>query len=55
MGIGVAGLVLSLWAARRFAERPPQSPMLRRIDNPAGRSLVRALRQLDEIGRLERD
>jgi hypothetical protein len=55
LGIGVAGLVLSLWAARRFAERPPQSLMLRRmVDDLAGRSLLRAIRQLDEIARFER-
>ena len=56
MGIGGAGLVLSVWAARRFAEVPPQSPMLRRIvDDLAGRRLVRAIRQLDEIARFERE
>src|SRR5262245_46923743 len=56
IGIGVAGLALSLWAARRFAERPAQSPMLRRmVDDLAGRSLRRAIRQLDEIARFERD
>ena len=56
MGIGVAGLVLSVWAARRCAERPPRSPMLRGIvDDLAGRSLVRAIRHLDEIVRFERE
>jgi hypothetical protein len=56
MGIGNAGLVLSVWAARRFAGRQPQSPMLRRIvDDLAGRSLLRAIRQLDEISHFERD
>jgi hypothetical protein len=55
MGIGNAGLVLSVWAARRVAGRPPQSPMLHRIvDDLAGRSLLRAIRQLDEIAHFER-
>jgi hypothetical protein len=56
LGIGVAGLSLSLWLARRFAEHPSQSPMLRRIvDDLAGRSLLRAIQQLDEIARFERE
>lgn len=56
IAIGVAGLAFFLRAARRVAERPPQSPMLRRIvDDLAGRSLLRASRQLDEIARFERD
>jgi hypothetical protein len=56
LGIGVAGISLSLWVAHRFAERPPRSPMLRRmVDNLAGCSLLHASRQLDEIARFERE
>jgi hypothetical protein len=56
LGVGVAGLALSLCAARRFADHPPQSLMLRRmVDDLAGRSLLREIRQLDEIARFERD
>jgi hypothetical protein len=56
LGIGVAGISLCLWVAHRFAGRPPQSPILRRmVDDLAGRSLLRAIRQLDEIARFERE
>ena len=56
LGIGVAGLALSLWAARRFADHPPQSSTLRRlVDDLAGRSLRQAIRQLDEVARFERE
>ena len=56
LAIGVGGIALSLWVARRFAECPPRSPMLRRmVDDLAGRSLLRAIRQLDEIARFERE
>jgi hypothetical protein len=49
-------MALSLWVAHRFAERPPQSPMLRHmVDDLARRSLLRAIRQLDEITRFERE
>jgi hypothetical protein len=50
------GISLSLWVAHRFAERPPRSPMLRRmVDNLARCSLLHASRQLDEIARFERE
>jgi hypothetical protein len=56
LGIGVAGVALTLWVAHRFAKHPPQSPMLRRmVDDLSGCGLRRAMRQLDEITRFERE
>ena len=55
MLVGVAGMGVCLWLARRFAGRPIRSAFLQRmVDDMSGRSLLRASRQLDEIARFER-
>ena len=55
LGLGVAGMVVSVLLARRLANRVPSSRFLRRmIDDLAGHSLVRATRQLEEIVGFER-
>lgn len=56
LGVGVIGMGLSLWLARRLAARPARSPILQRlIDDMSGRSLLRASRQLDELARFEQE
>jgi hypothetical protein len=51
---GVVGMAVSMILARRFADLQPSSPRLRSIiDDLAGRSLLRARRQLDEIAQFE--
>jgi hypothetical protein len=56
LGVGVIGLGASLVAARRFAARPVRSPSLRRmIDALSGKSLARAVRELDEIDAFTRN
>jgi hypothetical protein len=56
IGIGAAGMALTVWLARLIGRRPPGSAMLRRrLDDLAGHSLVRAARDLDEVRRFERD
>ena len=54
MVVGLAGIGICLWLARRFAGRPIRSAFLQRmVDDMSGRSLLRASRQLDEIARFE--
>lgn len=54
MAVGLAGIGICLWLARRFAGRPIRSAFLQRmVDDMSGRSLQRASRQLDEIARFE--
>jgi hypothetical protein len=56
LGIGVIGLVVSLVVARGLAARPVRSPTLRRmIDDLSGRSLARAMHELDEIDEFTRN
>jgi len=56
LGVGVIGLVASLVVARRFAARPVRSPTLRRmIDHLSGRSLARAMHELDEVDEFTRN
>lgn len=56
LGVGVIGLVGSLALARRFAARPVRSPVLRRmIDGLSGRSLARAVRELDKVDEFARN
>ncbi|MEO8747374.1 MAG: hypothetical protein ABI379_06935 [Rhodanobacter sp.] len=55
MAVGLAGIGISVWLARRFAGRPVRSRFLQRIvDDMSGRNLLDASRQLDEIARFER-
>ncbi len=54
MAVGLVGIGICLWLARRFAGRPIRSAFLQRmVDDMSGRSLLRASRQLDEIARFE--
>ncbi len=56
LAIGAAGMAATVWAANRLADRPIQSPVVRRmIDDLAGHSLRRVSRQLDEIDEFERE
>jgi hypothetical protein len=56
VAIGVVGIVLTLWLPRVFANTPRGSRFLQdTLDNLAGRSLVRAARQLDEIAQFSRE
>jgi hypothetical protein len=56
LALGLGGLALSLMTARWLAQRPPQTPCLRRlVDDLAGRSLVRVTRQLSEAEAFARD
>ncbi len=56
LAVGAAGMLLTVWLARRFADHPPASGTLRRMmDDMAGCSLPRAARQLDELARFERE
>lgn len=56
LAVGAVGMLLTVWLARRFADRPPASGTLgRMIDGMAGCSLRRATRELDELARFERD
>lgn len=56
LGVGAAGIVFSLWLARRLVGRPLGSPWLQRlVDDMSGCSLLRASRQLDELARFERE
>jgi len=56
LAIGVVGMVLTLWLPRRFAHTERGSRFIARmLDDLAGRSLVRATRQLDEIARFGRE
>lgn len=55
MAVGLAGMVFSVWLARRLAGRAVGSPRIQRIiDDMSGCNLVRASRQLDELARFER-
>ena len=54
-GIGIAGL-LATWWFHRWARRPERADSGRRMDDRlTGGSLRRALAQVEEIGRFERD
>jgi len=56
LAIGVAGMLLTVWLARRLADRPPSSGTLRRlIDDMASCSLPRAAREMDDLARFERE
>jgi hypothetical protein len=55
MVVGLVGMGISGWLARRVARRPIRSRFLQRIvDDMSGRNLLNASRQLDEIARFER-
>jgi hypothetical protein len=55
MAVGLVGIGISVWLARRFAGRPIRSRFLQRIvDDMSGRNLLHASQQLDEIARFER-
>jgi hypothetical protein len=55
LAVGLVGIGVSVWLARRFAGRPVRSRFLQRIvDDMSGRNLLSASRQLDEIARFER-
>ncbi len=54
MAVGLVGIGISVWLARRLAGRPIRSRFLQRIvDDMSGRNLLSASRQLDEIARFE--
>ncbi|MCI0574312.1 MAG: hypothetical protein L0Y66_26575 [Myxococcaceae bacterium] len=56
LAIGVVGMALTLWLPRVFAHTPRGSRFLQAmLDDLAGRSLVRATRQLDELARFSRE
>ena len=56
LALGALGMVLTLWLPRRFAHTPGGARFLqRRLDDLAGRSLVRATQQLDEVARFGRE
>lgn len=56
LAVGALGLGLSLWLARRLADRPIESPWVQAmVDHLTGRSLARAARELDELARFARD
>jgi hypothetical protein len=56
IAIGIIGIALTLWLPRVFANTPRGSRFLQNtLDNLAGRSLVRAARQLDEIAQFSRE
>jgi hypothetical protein len=56
LAVGALGMVLTLWLPRAFAHTPRGSRFLqRRLDDLAGRSLVRATQQLDELARFSRE
>lgn len=53
--VGVVGMAISGWLARRLSRRPIRSRFLQRIvDDMSGRNLLAASRQLDEIACFER-
>lgn len=55
MAAGVAGMLATLWLARRIDRRAIGSPWARRIvDDMSGCSLLRASRQMDELADFER-
>ena len=54
MAMGVVGIGISVWLARRCAGRPVRSRFMRRIiDDMSGRNLLGASRQLEEIASFE--
>jgi hypothetical protein len=54
MAVGLVGIGVSVWLARRVAGRSIRSPFLQRIvDDMSGCNLIKASRQLDEIARFE--
>ena len=56
IGVGIVGMAVTVWLARRFADNPPDSPALRHMaDDLAGRTLWRVSRDLDEIVRFEQE
>lgn len=55
LGVGVIGMGVCVWLARRMAGRTIRSPLLRRmVEDMSGRSLLRASRRLDELAQFER-
>jgi hypothetical protein len=56
LALGAVGMVLTLWLPRAFAHTPRGARFLqRRLDDLAGRTLVRATQQLDELARFSRE
>jgi hypothetical protein len=56
MGVGVAGMVFSVWLARRLAGSTSRSRFIQRIvDDMSGCNLARASRRLDELARFGRE
>ena len=56
LAVGLAGLAGCVWLARRLAGRPIAAPWLARmVDDLAGRSVIRARRELDEVVAFSRD
>ena len=56
LAVGAAGVVLTLWLPRRFATTPLGSRFLQGcLDTLAGRTLVRATRELDELAEFSRE
>jgi len=56
LAVGLVGLVGSVWIARRLGGRPISTPWLARmVDDLAGRSVIRAGREVDEVVAFRRD
>jgi hypothetical protein len=56
VAVGVAFLLLMLWASRHWADRLQRSPFVQRLmDDIAGRSLMAATRFVSEVARFETD
>jgi hypothetical protein len=56
LAVGAVGLAVSVWLARRCADRAIRSPTLRTlVDHLGGGRLARAARELDELARFTAD
>lgn len=56
LAVGAVGLAITVLVARRIAARtPPDRGLPRLVDELAGRSLVRAAREVDEVARFASD